>query len=350
MAELRVLFQIILMEEFIRGIPKCELHMHICGNTEPEMIFKLAKRNGIKITKYQSPEELKKAYEFKNLDEFLGLFREGLEVILHENDIYDITYDYFIHAHNDNVLHSELYYSPLCFMEKGLSIEESMNSVIRAMEDAKKNFGITSSIILCCERHNSEDSQIDILDKIHPWRKYISSVGLASAELPFPPKLFVNFFEKSRQMGFKVTIHAGEEGPPEYIYQALDLLKADRIDHGNTAIEDENLMNRLSSEKIPCTMCPLSNLRLNVTKSLKDHPLKKFLDAGIIATVNSDDPSFFRGYINDNFIDIQKALNLTRNDIITLAKNSFISAFISDDEKRKGIEMIDDYVRNFEMK
>lgn len=338
------------MESFIRGIPKCELHMHICGNTEPEMIFKIAKRNGIEITKYSSPEELKKAYNFKNLEEFLTLFNEGCEVIQHEIDLYDITYDYFIHAHNDNVQHAELYYSPDCFMAKGMTIEESMNGIVKAMDDAKKNFGITSSIILCCERHNPEDRALYVLNQIDPWRKYISSVGLASAELPFPPKLFTRFFEQSKKMGFKITVHAGEEGPADYIYQSLDLLKADRIDHGNSAIDDENLIKRLSAEKIPCTMCPLSNLRLNVITSLKDHPVKKFLDAGILVSLNSDDPSFFRGYINDNFIETQKALNLSQDDIVTLAKNSFISAFISDEEKQKGIQLIDEYVKNFNTK
>lgn len=338
------------MEEFIRGIPKCELHMHICGNTEPELIFKLAERNGITITKYKSPEEMKKAYNFKNLDEFLELFNEGCEVIKQEIDLYDITYDYFIHANNDNVRHVELYYSLDCFMEEGMTIDEAMNGIVKAMDDAKKNFGITSSIILCCERHRPEERAFNVLNQIDPWRKYISSVGLASAELPFPPKLFTKFFEKSRQMGFKITVHAGEEGPADYIYQALDLLKADRIDHGNSAINDDRLMKRLSDEKIPCMMCPLSNLRLKVIEKLEDHPLKKFLDAGILVTINSDDPSFFRGYMNDNFIETQKALNLSQSDIITLAKNSFISAFITDEERQKGIQSIDEYVKKFNEK
>ncbi|OHT11903.1 Adenine deaminase [Tritrichomonas foetus] len=338
------------MEDFIRGLPKCEIHMHICGNTEPEMIFKLAQRNNLKVN-YNSPEELREAYNFKNLEEFLNLFHEGTSVVRTEEDIYDITNDYFIHAHNDHVVHAELYYSPDEFMESiNMSVEDAMNGVIRAMNDAQKNFGISSSIVLCCERHKPEERNTEILKLIGPWKKYISAVGLASAEIPFPPKLFVNHFELSRKEGFKVSTHAGEEGPPDYIYQALDLLKADRIDHGNSAINDPDLMKRLANEKIPCTMCPLSNLRLKVINSLEEHPIKKFLDAGILASINSDDPSFFRGYINDNYIQTQKALNLSRDDIIKIAKNSFISSYLSDEEKQKGIEMIDEYVRTFDEK
>lgn len=337
-----------LMEEFIRGLPKCELHMHICGNTEPEMVFRLAERNGVQLTKYKTLEELKKAYVFNNLDEFLDLFREQLLVIKKEIDLYDITYDYFIHAHQDNVKHAELYYSPDCFMQTNMTLAESMDGVIKAMDDALQNFGITSSIILCCERHLPEQRAISLFEQMGPYRKYISAVGLASAELPFPPKLFVKHFETCRLSGLNVTVHAGEEGPADYVTQALDLLKADRIDHGNRAIEDPTVMKRLADEKIPCTMCPLSNLRLKVIQSLADHPLKKFMDAGIIVTINSDDPSFFRGYINQNFIETQKALNLSRDDIVTLAKNSYLSAYISDEEKQKGIELIDEYVENYQ--
>ena len=335
------------MEDFIRGIPKCELHMHICGNIEPEMVFRLAKRNNVDI-EYQSEQQLKEAYNFKNLDEFLALFREGLKVIKNEQDLYDITYDYFIHAKNDNVVHAELTYTPHPFVEaKLMTLQEAMNGVVRAMQDAEKNLGITSSIVLCCERHNPESVATEILNEIGPWRKYISAAGLASAETPFPPKLFVNHFNEARKHGLKISVHAGEEAPPDYVVQSLDLLKADRIDHGVQSINDPELMKRLVNEKIPCTMCPISNLKLKVYNSLEEHPLKKFLDAGVIVSINSDDPSFFQGYINENFIQTQKALNLSKEDIIQLAKNSFISAYISEEEKQKGIKKIDDYVANF---
>lgn len=334
------------IERFIKGLPKCDIHIHLFGNTEPEMIFALAKRNGIQL-KWDSPEHLKQAYCFNNLQEFLELFRAGEIVIKTEQDIYDITYDYFIHAHQDNITHCELHFSPNAAMQNGMPIEQVMNGVTKAIDDAKENFGITCYLVACVERHLPESLAFKLIDLIEPWRKYYIAAGLASAELPFPPNMFVGIFAEYRKRGYKISIHAGEEGPADYINQSIELLKADRIDHGNACLQDQTVVTKLVEKKIPCTLCPLSNLRLQVVKDLKDHPLKKMMNAGIICSVNSDDPSFFRGYLNDNFIAIQQAINLTKDDIVTLAKNSYLSSFLPEDEKQKGIELVDQYVKNF---
>jgi adenosine deaminase len=331
------------LDAFIRGIPKCELHMHLLGNIEPEMVFHIANRNGMKLP-YESAEHLRMSYNFNDLGEFLAVFRQGTDVIQTEADLYDITWDYLTRAKADNCHYCELYYTPHWLIASGMTIESTMNGVTRAMDDARIKLGIESAMIFSCLRNLPEAEAFRVLELVKPWRKYIVAVGLASAELPFPPKLFVKFFDACRQEGFKVTIHAGEEGPVEYIDQALTLLKADRIDHGNACQHHPSMIERLRAEKVPLTMCPFSNLRLNLIENLSDHPLKKLLDAGLLVSVNSDDPAFFGGYVNDNYIGVQKALGLTREDIIKLAKNSFESSFLSDDAKLKGIQSIDDYV------
>jgi adenosine deaminase len=293
--------------------------------------------------RHPNAEALRASYDFKNLDEFLLLFREGTGVIRTEQDLYDVTWDYLTRAKADNCTYCEIHYSPHWLIVAGMTVEATMNGVVRALDDGKAKLGIESSLILPCLRNLPESDAFAAFERLRPWRKYYSAVGLASAEMPYPPKLFVNFFELARSEGLKVTIHAGEEGPVEYIDQALTLLKADRIDHGNSCHTDPAMIERLRIGKVPLTMCPLSNLRLKVIQDLADHPLKKLLDAGLLVSVNSDDPSFFRGYVNDNYIAVQRALGLTRDDIIQLAKNSYISSFLPDAAKVAGLQAIDAY-------
>jgi adenosine deaminase len=335
------------LETFIRGIPKCELHMHLLGNIEPEMVFQLAQRNSISLP-YPSAESLRASYNFQNLDEFLDLFRQGTRVIQTEQDLYDVTWDYLVRAKADNVRYCELHYSPYDLMVHGMSVEEAMNGVVRALDAAKAELKVESGIVICALRHCPESESLELLEKVQPWRKYFVAGGLASSERAFPPRLFVRHFEEVRRLGLKVTIHAGEDGPVEYIDEALTLLQADRIDHGNACEKDEAMIERLKNAKIPLTMCPLSNLKLKVIEKLSDHPLKKLLDAGVIVSVNSDDPSFFGGYVNDNYIAVQQALGLTRDDIVKLAKNSYVSSFLSEDAKQEGLQSIDEYVANFD--
>ena len=337
------------MEEFIRGLPKCELHMHLCGNTEPDLVFTLARRNNVTIP-YESPEALSKAYQFNNLQEFLDAFRAGTSVIKKPEDLYEIAYDYFVRAAADNVRYAELHYNPQFYdQHKVMSFNDAVAGVVKAMDDAEKNLGVRSKLILTQQRYNPEEEAIAVLKSLEacPHKDHFVAVGLASSELPFPPKLFVRCFEQVRKMGLHVVAHAGEEGPAEYVDQALELLHVDRIDHGNRAQEDPVVMQKLIDRRIPLTLCPLSNLRLQVVKDLRDHPLKKFMERGIICTVNSDDPAFFGGYVNANFVEIQRALDLSRDQIIELAKNSFLVSFMSEEEKQRGIAEIDEYVRNF---
>ena len=341
------------MEEFIRGLPKCELHMHLGGNIEPDLVFKLAQRNNVKLP-YETPEALAEAYKFNNLQEFLDAFRAGTSVIKKPEDLYEIAYDYFVRAAADNVRYAEIHFNAQYYQQHGvMSFNDAVAPVARAMDDAEKNLHVKSKLILCQQRYNPESETLEVLKLLDacPHRdSHFVAVGLASSELPFPPNLFVRCFEEVRKMGMHVTIHAGEEGPADYVDQALELLHADRIDHGNRAQEDPAVLKKLVDRKVPLTMCPLSNLHLQVIKDLKEHPLKRFMEMGIICTVNSDDPSFFRGYINDNFIEIQRALDLSREQIVELAKNSYISSFLPDDEKQMGIAEIDEYVRTFDNK
>ena len=347
------------MEDFIRGLPKCELHMHLFGNLEPEIVFKLAKRNSISLP-YQSVDGLKKAYNFQNLDEFLLLFKVCLQVIKKPEDFYDVLYDYLNRCSKDNVRYAEIYFGTTLFLTVKISPTETMDAIVRAITDGYNNFNVKSKIILGLNRTAGEEVAfehlnmfLDYLDlnkaeikrfDIH--NKPIIATGLCCSERDYPPSIYEHFYEHTRKIGLKSTIHAGEEGPSEYIRQSIDILKADRIDHGVTATDE--MIARLAKEKVPVTTCPISNLKLKVIDDIKNHPLKKQLEAGVIVSIHSDDPSYFGGYINENYIDAQKALNLSRDQIITIAKNSYISSFISEEEKQEGIKEIDDYVRKFD--
>lgn len=319
-------------ENFIRGIPKAELHVHIEGTLEPELLFKLAERNKVKI-KYSSVEELKKAYHFNNLQDFLDIYYEGASVLLEEQDFYDLTWAYLEKAHADHVVHTEIFFDPQTHTVRNVSFDKMIRGIHHALKDGEHKWGMTSGIILCFLRHLDEAQAFEALHLALPYRGWIAGVGLDSSEMGHPPAKFQQVFEKAIREGFFPVAHAGEEGPPAYIWQALTLLGVGRIDHGNRAMEDKKLLQGLARRKIPLTMCPLSNLKLKVVNNLINHPLKKMLDLGLVVTVNSDDPAYFGGYINENYLAIAKALKLSKKDICQLAKNSFRAAIIGDREK-----------------
>ena len=330
------------IEEFIKGIPKAELHVHIEGTFEPELMFEIAKRNNVPV-KYNSVEEIKNAYRFINLQSFLDIYYEGAGVLITELDFYDLTMAYLEKAHYQNVLHTEIFFDPQTHTSRGIKFGTVISGIKRALTDAQKKWGISSEIIMCFLRHLSEDEALLTLDEAHEFRDLIIGVGLDSSEVGHPPSKFKKVFEKAINKGFKIVAHAGEEGPADYVWEALDLLKASRIDHGINSMYDEKLVRELVKRKIPLTVCPLSNLKLKVVNNLEKHPLKSMLDIGIIATVNSDDPAYFGGYVNENFLALAKALHLSKKDIFQLAKNSFLASFLDDEIKMKIIEKVEKF-------
>lgn len=315
--------------EFIAALPKAELHLHIEGTLEPELMFELAKRNGIKLT-YQSPAELRKAYEFDNLQSFLDIYYSGVCVLKTEQDFFDLTFAYLKKMSSENVRHVEIFFDPQSHTDRGIAFETVYTGIRRALDQASQDFKMTSQLILCFLRHLSPEAAMDTLEMALPFKKGIIAVGLDSSEKGFPPKLFDAVFARARTEGFLTVAHAGEEGPADYITQALDLLKVKRIDHGVRCVEDKNVLARLIKEKIPLTVCPLSNVKLRVFKTMKAHTLKKLLDLGVMVTVNSDDPAYFGGYLNQNFIETQRALELSQKDLYQLAKNSFVASFLEE--------------------
>lgn len=330
------------LEKFIKSIPKAELHLHIEGTFEPELMFKIAKRNKIKI-RYKSVDELKKAYNFNNLQDFLNIYYEGASVLIKEEDFYDMTWAYLQKIHSQNLLHTEIFFDPQTHTDRGIKFSTVINGISSALKDAKKKLKISSRLIMCFLRHLDENSAIKILDQALKYKKLIYAVGLDSSEMGNPPSKFQKVFDRARRAGFFTVAHAGEEGPAEYVWEALNLLKVSRIDHGNHSLDDEKLVGELVKRKIPMTVCPLSNLKLRVVKNLKNHPLKKMMNKGLLVTVNSDDPAYFGGYVNENYLAIAKALNLSKKDIYTLAKNSFIASFLSKDEKKKIFKKLDEF-------
>lgn len=324
------------LSELIKKIPKAELHLHIEGTFEPELMFEIAKRNGIKL-RFSSVDEVRKAYNFHNLQSFLDIYYEGAGVLIHERDFYDLTHAYLVRCKEDNVVHTEIFFDPQTHTDRGVPFATMFRGILRALEDAQKEWGITSHMIMCFLRHLSEESAFKTLEEALPFKDKIIAVGLDSGEKGNPPSKFERVFEKARSLGFLTVAHAGEEGPPEYIWEALDLLKVKRIDHGVRSIEDLNLLKRLIEEEMPLTVCPLSNLKLKVFDKLSEHNLKKLLDLGVKVTINSDDPSYFGGYMNQNFLETAKALDLNQEDILQLAKNSFEASFLSPQLKAKWI-------------
>lgn len=332
------------MTKFIEGLPKVELHLHIEGSLEPELMFALAQRNKIDIP-FKSVEEVREAYNFSNLQDFLDIYYQGMNVLQKEQDFYDLTWAYLSRVAAQNVLHVEIFFDPQGHTERGVEFETVLNGITRALEDGEKKLKVTSKLIMCFLRHLSEESAMKTLSQAIPHRNKILGVGLDSSEVGHPPSKFTQVFKKARQAGFMIVAHAGEEGPPAYVWEAVDVLKVDRIDHGNRSLEDEKLVLRLITDKTALTVCPLSNLKLCVVKDMKQHPLKKMLALGMKATVNSDDPAYFGGYMNENYQAVTEALNLDKSHLITLAKNSIEASFLNDAEKQVLREKVEAYAK-----
>jgi adenosine deaminase len=330
------------VQAFIRGLPKAELHIHIEGSLEPELLFDLSRRNGVGI-RFRSVDELRESYRFTNLQTFLDLYYEGASVLTRERDFYDLTWAYLQRARRDNVRHTEVFFDPQTHTERGVPFDAVITGIHRALEEGRRELGITAGLIPCFLRHLSEEQAMETLEESLRFKDLIVGVGLDSSETGHPPERFVRVFARAREEGLHVVAHAGEEGPPDYVRQALDLLHAERIDHGVRAIEDPALIERLAREKIPLTVCPLSNVKLCVFPSMEQHNLKKLLDAGLIVTVNSDDPAYFGGYLADNYLAAQQALGLSREDLRRLAANSFEASFLSEKRKRALLRELDDY-------
>lgn len=336
---------ILSIEHFIKGIPKAELHLHIEGTFEPELMLEIAKRNNKKI-KYTSVEELKKAYDFNNLQEFLDIYYAGASVLVQEQDFYDITWAYLQKAQIQNVFHTEIFFDPQTHTDRGIQFSTVIDGISRALRDGKNKLGINSKLIMCFLRHLDEDAAIKTLIQALPYKELITAVGLDSSERGHPPSKFQKAFEQARKEGFLTVAHAGEEGPAEYIWEAIDILKVARIDHGNHCMDDEKLVQELIYRKIPLTLCPLSNLKLKIIQNLKDHPVKKMMEKGLIVTINSDDPAYFGGYIEENYRAIVQALHMSKEDIYHLAKNSFNASFLDEEEKKHMIKKVDYYYLN----
>lgn len=315
-----------------RRIPKAELHIHIEGSLEPELIFALAQRNGVALP-YASVEALRAAYAFTDLQSFLDIYYAGASVLLHEADFFDMAWAYLQRAHADNVVHTEIFFDPQTHTARGVPMATVIHGLKRACDRARTELGLSSHLILCFLRHLSEDDALATLEAALPLREHFIGVGLDSSELGHPPEKFANVFARCRALGLRVVAHAGEEGPPGYIWQALDVLRAERIDHGVRCLEDAALVQRLAAERVPLTVCPLSNLKLCVVADLADHPMKRLLDAGLCATVNSDDPAYFGGYMNENFVQTVQALGLSEADVLQLASNSFEASFLCDEHR-----------------
>ncbi|MBT0668202.1 adenosine deaminase [Novosphingobium profundi] len=315
------------LDAFITGLPKAELHLHIEGSLEPELMFALAKRNGVEIP-YASVEEVRAAYAFTRLQDFLDIYYAGAMVLRTRQDFHDMAMAYFERAASDGVVHAELMFDPQTHTDRGIAFAEVIEGLLSAMAEAEAKHGLTSRLILSFLRHLSEEAAFETLAMAEPWLDRIAAVGLDSSELGHPPVKFAQVFAAARAKGLKLTAHAGEEGPPEYVYQALDLLKVDRIDHGNRALEDEGLTRRLAKLGMTLTVCPLSNLKLCVIDDIARHPIDAMLQGGLKATINSDDPAYFGGYIADNYRAVAAARGLSREDLVTLARNSFTGSFL----------------------
>ena len=328
------------LAQLIHDLPKAELHLHIEGSLEPEMLFALAQRNGVAIP-FGSVEDVRAAYQFSNLQDFLDIYYQGMAVLLTEQDFYDLTWAYLLRAQADNVRHVEIFFDPQGHTERGVTFDTVITGILRALDDGQAELGISSGLILCFLRHLDEAAAFETLVQAEPWLDRILGVGLDSSELGHPPEKFARVFAAAKAKGLKLVAHAGEEGPPEYVRQALDVLNIDRIDHGNRAMEDAVLVQRIADEALALTVCPLSNLKLCVTPSVADSPVKAMLDAGLKVMLNSDDPAYFGGYVGDNYRAVAGALELSAADVVTLARNSIDAAFLSDDQKQALLAEID---------
>lgn len=330
-------------EQFIAGLPKAELHMHIEGSIEPALMLALARRNGVAI-RWQTEAELRDAYRFTRLQDFLDLYYDGCRVLLQVADFHEVTRDYLRRAHADGVRHAEMFLGPQGHTTRGVPLAVVMQGVLSAMDAAEAEDGITSGLILVAQRHRSEEEAMALLAEAEPWFDRILGFGLGGAELGHPPSKFERFFARCRELGFKVTAHAGEEGPAAYVREAVELLQVDRLDHGNACLDDPALVQELARRRIPLTVCPLSNLKLQVVTDMAAHPLMTLMNAGLCVTVNSDDPSYFGGYVNDNYLACQQALGLTQGELAQLARQSFEAAFMPEAQRAQALAAIDDWV------
>ncbi|MEQ5833769.1 adenosine deaminase [Marinobacter sp. NFXS9] len=321
-------------------LPKAELHMHLEGSLEPELMFALARRNGVSLP-YPDEAALRQAYQFNNLQEFLDLYYSGMSVLLTEQDFYDLTWAYLEHCQADNVIHTEVFFDPQAHLERGIAFEIQFNGIYKALCDGRDKLGISFRLILSFLRHLSEDSAFETLELATPYLDRIDGIGLDSSEMGHPPEKFERVFKRCRDLGLKVTAHAGEEGPPDYVWQAIKQLEIQRIDHGNRALEDEQLTALIVEKGLTLTVCPLSNLRLCVVDTLDDHPLPTMLEKGLHVTLNSDDPAYFGGYVNANFHAMIEHLHLTPGQVVQLARNSFEGSWLSDADKQAALARVE---------
>ena len=334
------------LEDFIKGISKAELHLHIEGTFEPELMFKIAERNNIEL-KHKSIEDIKEAYNFTNLQDFLDIYYEGAEILIKEQDFYDLTWAYLEKAVSQNVIHSEIFFDPQTHTERAVKFSTVIEGIHKALTNAKEKLGISTKLIMCFLRHLDEPDAMKTLEEALSFKDRITAVGLNSTEVGYPPSKFQKVFARAQKEGFLTVAHAGEEGPAEYIWEALDLLKVSRIDHGIHSLDDDRLVEELVRRKIPLTVCPLSNLRLNVVDKIEAHPIHEMMQRGLIVTINSDDPAYFGGYINENYSAVAHAFNLTKEDIYKLANNSFNASFLDEDEKAKLLLKVDEYMKQY---
>ncbi|WP_444889367.1 adenosine deaminase [Microbulbifer sp. DLAB2-AA] len=325
--------------DFIKTLPKAELHLHIEGSLEPELMFELSRRNKIEIP-FSSVEEIKAAYKFHNLQSFLDIYYQGASVLIHEQDFYDLTMAYLLRCREDNVVHTEIFFDPQTHTERGIDIGVVIRGIHSALKDAESEWGISSHLILCFLRHLSEEEAITTLESAKPYLEFIKGVGLDSSELGHPPRKFQQVFTMAKELGLERVAHAGEEGPAEYIKEALDLLDVSRIDHGVRCVEDEALIERLIDQEIPLTVCPLSNTALCVYEDMSQHPILQLLERGLCVTVNADDPAYFGGYVNRNYQALSESLGMTKKQAKQLAINSFKASYMSQAQQRKWAEVI----------
>ena len=327
------------LSEFIKNSPKAELHLHIEGTLEPELMFLLAKRNNIKIP-FKNIDDVKKAYNFSNLDSFLKIYYEGAKVLINEKDFFDLTWAYVLKCKEENIVHTEIFFDPQTHTDRGINFDIVINGIYKALQKAQKEFNLSFKIIMCFLRHLDENSGFKVLDRAIAHKDKIFGVGLDSSETGNPPSKFKKLFKKATENNFITVAHAGEEGPPEYMWEALNLLNVKRIDHGVQCFKDDKLVEELSKTQIPLTVCPLSNIKLKVFDKLEDHNLKKMLDKKLMVMINSDDPAYFGGYLNKNLIETQAALNLSQDEVKTLLINSFKSSFLNEEKKSLWISKI----------
>jgi adenine deaminase len=331
------------LSAFVAGLPKVELHLHIEGTLEPELMFALAARNGVAIP-FASVEAVRAAYRFSNLQDFLDIYYQGANVLLHERDFHDLAAAYFARVARDGVVHAEIMFDPQTHTARGVAFDTVIRGLLSACAEAEREHDITSRLILCFLRHLSEEDAFATLEQATPWLDRIDAVGLDSSELGHPPAKFARVFAQARRRGLRLVAHAGEEGPPDYVREALDVLGVERLDHGNRSLEDPALTARLARTGMTLTVCPLSNVALCNVASIDAHPIDRMLREGLRATVNSDDPAYFGGYVADNYLAVARACGLDRDDLATLARNSFLGSFLSDEEVAAHLARLDAYL------